>query len=98
MAPLPDLTFLSRNGLPIDDKHLRTMWAALLAAAGIPRHVKIHNCRHTHGSYLLYANWPAIRVAWRLGHKDVATLEKYYVGTLNLREPPAYPRRAALSH
>lgn len=82
-APLPDVVFLSRNGLPIDDKHLRTMWAELLAAADIARPIKLHNCRHTHGSYLLYAGWPAIRVAWRLGHKQVATLEKYYVGTLN---------------
>lgn len=53
------------------------VWKPALAAAGIEQHVRVHDLRHAHASWLLAGGADLQVVKERLGHASIATTEKY---------------------
>lgn len=52
--------------------------ARLCKEAGVPR-VGIHGLRHTHASFLFYANVSILSISKRLGHANTKTTEQVYL-------------------
>jgi integrase len=53
------------------------VWRPALSAAGIEHHVRVHDLRHAHASWLLAGGADLQVVKERLGHASIATTEKY---------------------
>ena len=53
------------------------MWKPALEKAGIAFHVRGHDCRHAHASWLLAGGVHLQVVKERLGHSSISTTEKY---------------------
>lgn len=51
----------------------------LLKAAGIARHLRLYDLRHSHASFLLSCGVPVQAVASRLGHSSPVTTMKHYI-------------------
>lgn len=51
----------------------------LLKAAGIDRHLRLYDLRHSHASFLLSCGVPVQAVASRLGHSSPVTTMKHYI-------------------
>ena len=58
----------------------RRIWLRILARAGVPGRVRIHDLRHTVGSYAHRAGASQREVADLLGHKQMATAARYIHG------------------
>lgn len=67
-----------RTGGPIGGH--RKMWLKALKRAGITDRVRIHDARHTTGSYAHRAGASQREVADLLGHKQIATAARYIHG------------------
>jgi len=77
--PAPaDRVFTREDGRPITDKLIRDWHIALERAAGIARHRRIHDMRHTAACVALANGVPVKVVSEMLGHASVAfTLDRY---------------------
>jgi integrase len=53
------------------------IWEPALAAAGLDFHVRVHDLRHAHASWLLAGGADLQVVKERLGHASITTTEKY---------------------
>jgi integrase len=60
------------------DCFYKSVYKPALAAAGLPKAVRLHDLRHTYASLSLSAGMPPDRVAQRMGHADLGTLYKVY--------------------
>ena len=58
----------------------RRIWLRILARAGVKDHVRIHDIRHTVGSYAHRAGASQREVADLLGHKQMSTAARYIHG------------------
>ena len=72
------LMFTTRRGTPLDPRNVERDFKAVLAAAGLPRDIRIHDLRHSMATTWLAAGEHALVVSQRLGHSSVAfTLQRY---------------------
>lgn len=67
-----------RKGGPMSGQ--RKIWRRVLSLAGITEHVRIHDIRHTVGSYAHRAGASQRDVADLLGHKQMSTAARYIHG------------------
>lgn len=76
-----DLLFPSAEiagGNPLSRNTFRTRyWSPALEAAGLGFHVRIHDLRHAHASWLLAGGADLKTVMDRLGHSQIQTTQKY---------------------
>ena len=73
-----DLLFATRDGTPISRNTFRTrVWRPAVAASGIDFHVRVHDLRHAHASWLLAGGSDLKSVMDRMGHAQITTTQKY---------------------
>ncbi|NMM25452.1 MAG: tyrosine-type recombinase/integrase [Phycicoccus sp.] len=76
-----DLLFTStgqRDGGPLSRNTFRTrVWLPALAASGLEFHVRVHDLRHAHASWLLAGGADLKTVMERMGHSQIMTTQKY---------------------
>jgi integrase len=76
-----DLLFPStrtRGDIPLSRNTFRTRyWRPALERAGIDFHVRVHDLRHAHASWLLAGGADLKTVMDRLGHAQIQTTQKY---------------------
>jgi site-specific recombinase XerD len=76
-----DLLFPStqqRGDIPLSRNTFRTRcWLPALTRAGIDFHVRVHDLRHAHASWLLAGGADLKAVMERLGHAQIQTTQKY---------------------
>jgi site-specific recombinase XerD len=53
------------------------IWEPALSTAGLDFHVRVHDLRHAHASWLLAGGADLQVVKERLGHASITTTEKY---------------------
>jgi len=72
-----------RSRSPDTDRHIsrtrfrRQIWEPALAEAGLPFHVRVHDLRHAHASWLLSGGADLQAVKDRMGHARLTTTEQY---------------------
>lgn len=73
--------FINRkeNGELLTTDSMKHWVKVINAELGI--HLKYHNLRHCHASYLAAMNVPAVALQERLGHKKISTTYLYYIST-----------------
>jgi len=68
----------ARDGNPISRNTFRTrVWLPALAASGLDFHVRVHDLRHAHASWLLAGGADLKTVMERMGHSQIMTTQKY---------------------
>jgi integrase len=76
-----DLLFPSTEiagGKPISRNTFRTkVWLPALEASGLDFHVRVHDLRHAHASWLLAGGADLKSVMQRMGHSQIMTTQKY---------------------
>lgn len=76
-----DLIFASTEtagGRPISRNTFRTkVWLPALQRSGIEFHVRVHDLRHAHASWLLAGGADLKTVMERMGHSQIMTTQKY---------------------
>ncbi len=73
-----DLLFATREGTPISRNTFGTrIWAPAVKASGVAHHVRIHDLRHAHASWLLAGGADLRSVMERMGHTQIQTTQKY---------------------
>jgi len=76
-----DLIFASTEtagGNPISRNTFRTkIWLPALQRSGIDFHVRVHDLRHAHASWLLAGGADLKTVMERMGHAQIMTTQKY---------------------
>jgi integrase len=74
------LVFTRQDGTsPVDRSQVSRRWhARALAAAGIERHVRLHDLRHTYAAATLAAGESLVFVQQQLGHADIHTTQRHY--------------------
>jgi integrase len=76
-----DLLFPSTEtdgGTPVSRNTLRTrVWLPAPAKANLGYHVRMHDLRHTHASWLLAGGADLKTVMERMGHSQIQTTQKY---------------------
>ncbi len=73
-----DLLWSTRVGTPISRNTFRTrVWLPAVAEAHLDFHVRWHDLRHTHASWLLAGGADLKTVMDRLGHTQLATTQRY---------------------
>ena len=76
-----DLIFASTDtagGNPISRNTFRTrVWLPALKRSGIDFHVRVHDLRHAHASWLLAGGADLKSVMERMGHAQIMTTQKY---------------------
>ncbi len=76
-----DLIFASTEtsgGKPISRNTFRTkVWLPALERSGIDFHVRVHDLRHAHASWLLAGGADLKTVMERMGHSQIMTTQKY---------------------
>jgi integrase len=73
-----DLVFCTRHGRPLSANNVHRTFKVLLAAAGLPHTIKIHDLRHTNLSHLLNNGVPITTVARRGGYRNPNVLLRIY--------------------
>jgi integrase len=73
-----DLMFHRRDGLPWGKSHQQPRMKAALKAAGIERHVRFHDLRHTFATLLVMSGTSVQLIANQLGHSGTRVAEKNY--------------------
>jgi integrase len=68
--------FSSRQGAALADPF--KAWQRVLARAGVPKGLTLHDLRRTYGGVLINAGVPMTYVAKALGHSDPATTARHY--------------------
>ncbi|MFC1915920.1 tyrosine recombinase XerC [Chloroflexota bacterium] len=72
-----DLIFAHPDGSPLDPSTVSHTFVKVLGKAGIP-HIRFHDLRHTHATFLLEAGVHPKIVKERLGHSSIAvTIDTY---------------------
>jgi integrase len=67
-----------RGEIPLSRNTFRTRyWLPALSRAGIDFHVRVHDLRHAHASWLLAGGADLKAVMDRLGHSQIQTTQKY---------------------
>lgn len=74
--------FANSVGGFLDISKARRLWKAALKAAGITKHVRLYDTRHTHLTHLLSAGVNVKAVAARSGHSNTNTLLSTYAHVL----------------
>jgi integrase len=73
-----DLLFATREGTPFSRNTFRTrVWRPAVAASGVDFHVRVHDLRHAHASWLLAGGSDLKSVMDRMGHAQITTTQKY---------------------
>jgi integrase len=70
--------FPSRTGQPMDEAPIRAAFRRCLKAAGILRHLRLHDLRHTYASLALQRGVPLVVVSRQLGHASIAITADIY--------------------
>ncbi|MBC7632149.1 tyrosine-type recombinase/integrase [Aeromicrobium sp.] len=72
-----DLLFATREGTPFSRNTFRTrVWRPAVAASGVDFHVRVHDLRHAHASWLLAGGSDLKSVMDRMGHAQITTTQK----------------------
>lgn len=74
-----DLVFCTRYGNPLGANNIHKHFKALLAMAGLPKTIKIHDLRHSNLSFLLNSGVPLSTVARRGGYRNPGVLLATYL-------------------
>ena len=76
-----DLIFASTDtagGYPLSRNTFRTkIWLPALKRSGVDFHVRVHDLRHAHASWLLAGGADLKSVMERMGHAQIMTTQKY---------------------
>ena len=73
-----DLLFPTEVGTPISRNTFRTrVWLPAVKASGVDFHVRIHDLRHAHASWLLAGGSDLKSVMDRMGHAQIQTTQRY---------------------
>jgi integrase len=73
-----ELLFTTEVATPISRNTFRTrVWLPAVKASGIDFHVRIHDLRHAHASWLLAGGSDLKNVMERMGHAQIQTTQKY---------------------
>ncbi|MCC6192820.1 MAG: site-specific integrase [Anaerolineales bacterium] len=73
-----DFVFCTSNGTPFGPRNMIRHFKAVLARAGLPVTIRIHDLRHTFVSFMLAANVPASDVQKIAGHASFSTTVDIY--------------------
>ncbi len=72
-----DLLFTTRAGTPISRNTFRTrVWRPAVKTARVDFHVRVHDLRHAHASWLLAGGSDLKSVMDRMGHAQITTTQK----------------------
>lgn len=82
--------FCTLTGPPLDPSYVRRLLPRLATKAGIDKRVHAHGLRHTHAAELARENKPINLIRDQLGHRSLATTDRY------LRDIAPEERLAAL--
>lgn len=74
-SPCPCPSCLRRSGEQIGN--IRTTWTKAKVKAGIPKHARLHDLRHTAATNFLREEGDIMKVASLLGHADVKSTQRY---------------------
>ena len=77
-----DLVLADAMGKPLQVSTVYRWVRAALARAGLPRHTRLHDLRHTHASLQLARGHVLPMVSERLGHRDKTTTANLYAHAL----------------
>lgn len=78
-ARQPDgLIFPSRDGTILNPSNLNRHFKTVLAAAGLPSSIRLHDLRHTTGKTAEAAGVPIAAISAMLGHANTAITQKLY--------------------
>jgi site-specific recombinase XerD len=70
--------FANRAGQPISRSSFRSrVWLPAVTATGLDFHVRWHDLRHTHASWLVAGGADLKTVMDRLGHTQISTTQRY---------------------
>jgi len=73
-----DLLFSTSTGSPVSRNVFRTrVWLPAVASSKIKQHVRFHDLRGAHASWLLAGGADLKAVMDRLGHKQIQTTQQY---------------------
>jgi site-specific recombinase XerD len=73
-----NLLFATREGTPFSRNTFRSrVWRPAVAASGVDFHVRVHDLRHAHASWLLAGGSDLKSVMDRMGHAQITTTQKY---------------------
>lgn len=72
-----DLVFTAPKGGMLTPSNFRTRVVRWEQRAGLGRHVRLHDLRHTCGTLMANAGVPMVQVKEHLGHSQMSTTEKY---------------------
>jgi len=73
-----NLVFCSQNGKPLDPKNFIRHFKNLLKKAGLPKDIRVHDCRHTYATLSLEAGIPLKTVSEVLGHSTITITADVY--------------------
>jgi len=77
-----DLLFSTSTGAPISRNTFRDrVWVPAVERSGLRRHVRFHDLRGAHATWVLAGGADLKVVMDRLGHKQITTTQQY-LGTL----------------
>jgi len=84
-----DLIFANPDGTPLKPDSISASVSALCKRLKLPKGVKLHTLRHTHGSHLLAAGMEITAVSERLGHSSVRVTQDVYSHAIRGRDDEA---------
>lgn len=79
------LLFPSEAYTPWQTRNFNRLWFSIRKKAGL-EHIRFHDLRHTHISYLLANGADIVQVAARVGHKDPSITAKIYAHVIKGRQ------------
>jgi integrase len=96
---LKPLVFSQTDGAALTYQQLETRLVRALVRAGIGRHVRWHDLRHSFGSHLAIAGVPLLTIRDLMGHQSVKTTEIYaHLVRKNGRDAIEMATRARAQH